>query len=114
MQPTLTATLPSSATWSQAYAWPGNLSQDVQHRNSATGWSATAVWGLGDGVPSTAVWSVTAGCGTHVGPSTGGRLFDRPLLQWKRTISPSRATAWGHPLMSRVVLPDEKPSIFSV
>jgi hypothetical protein len=71
MQPTLTTTSPSGSTWSQAYGWPSNLAQDLQHRHTTIGWSATAVWGFGGRLSSTAVWNATAVWGTLAGESTG-------------------------------------------
>ena len=45
MRPTLTTTFSSGSTWSQTYGWPSNLLQDLPHRHTTIGWSATAVWG---------------------------------------------------------------------
>jgi hypothetical protein len=45
MQTTLTTTFTSGSTRSQAYGWPSNPAQDLDHRYTTTGWGATAVWG---------------------------------------------------------------------
>lgn len=64
MQPTLTTTFPSGTTRSRAFGRPSNLEQDLQHRPIIIGWNATAVWGFGGRLSSTAVWNASAGWGT--------------------------------------------------
>ena len=64
MQPTQTATFLSGSTWSQAYGWTSILVQDLRHRHTNTGWSATAIPGIGSTLSSTAIWNATAVWGT--------------------------------------------------
>ena len=97
MQPTLTTTSPSGSTWSQAYGWPSNLAQDLQHRHTTIGWSATAVWGFGGRLSSTAVWNATAVWGTHAGESTGA-VFSRPLRSPYRSLGPKVPRCPSFPL----------------
>ena len=83
MQPTLTTAFPTGSTWSQAYGWTSDLAQDLQHRHTTTGWSATAVWGFSDKLSSTAVWNATSVWGTLAG-ETGRSSLEASHLALNR------------------------------